>query len=116
MSAGPMREYPLLCTALLLVPTSTTKSDIKFPLVQRLTQAFCLHYLRMKRRTRCERGNTAFKAIFIDMHQKIHSNSYGRFISERNHLTKFPGRIYVQQRKWRFSRGERFLCDVQHRT
>ena len=96
MNRRAVRKYPLLCTAFLFVPAGTAEGDIEFPLIKRLAQAFGLHDLRMERRTGCDRGYATLESVVVDMHEQIHLEARGGFITERDHFTKFPGRIDVQ--------------------
>src|SRR5262245_27261038 len=111
-----MREHPLLCPAFFLVSTGAAKSDVELPLVQRLTESLRLHHLGVDCRSMADRGNASPETFLIDMHQKVHAKPRRRFIPERNHLTKFPGRVDMQQRKRRLSRSKSFFREMQHRA
>src|SRR5687768_11424957 len=48
------------------------------------------------------------------MDEQIESQPFCCLVAERDHVSKFPGRIDVQKREWRFRWKERLQRKVQH--
>ena len=58
--------------------------------------------------------NARIFPFFVLMHDQIKAMGFCHVVAESNHVFKFPARIYMQKRKWKLGRIERFKRQMQH--
>ena len=82
--------------------------------VERLLQRLGLHHLGVQAGAGRERVDAARDAVLVDVHDELQPDRADRFVAEGDHLAEFPGRVDVQQRKWRRRGGEGLEGQMEH--
>src|SRR5277367_3848474 len=111
-----MREDTLLGAALLLVATRAAEGRVELAGVESLSQGLGLHHLGMDLAARGDWRYAARDAVGVDVNAKVEAEPLRRIVAKGDHLSKFPGRIDMQQRKWQRRGVEGLERDMQHRA
>ena len=108
------RVHAFLGSALLFITASASKSCIEFVLVEGLLERLGFHDVGVHFGAMCKWSNTLIHAVLIDVDEQIHPHLFGHPVTKFDHFFELPGRINVEQGKWRSGGGKCFLGQVQH--
>ena len=116
MRRRAVRKNPLLGAALFLVAAGAAKGGVETVFVERLAQGLGLHNLRMQCRTGGDWRDAPLQPVLVGINEDLDAKTRRGGIAKGDHVPEFPGRIYVQQGKWKFAGVKRLLGDMEHRA
>ena len=113
MAGRTHRKNPLLRPGTFFVAPRPTDGDVVFALGQRLFQRIGLHDLVINNTSMIERIDVPGQTFRIGVFAQLEPMPRHDLFPEGDHVAELPGRVDMQQRKWRAGGMERLACQMQ---
>src|SRR5262249_13905465 len=104
----------LLGPALFLVAPCAAERGVKAELVESLLERLRFHDMCVDCRTRADRADSFFEAVFVDVNDQIEVKPPCRLVAKCDHFSEFPRGIDMQQRERQARWVKRLERQVQH--